>query len=375
MRKHTSSRSRICALILVFFAAAFLLPACRTGDSQLYLLAAIVPGVMLVLLLLPSAVFFLDRSSLAPALVLCGFGILTSAALSPQEAVSQGFRCAAAMLSLFFGVVLIRAYRPSFAAASGSAVIALGLLSFPFWGAENSFLLTEVGIVFLLLSVTAFLALRMKLPALLFVLGGLSLFLIQRLFCAAAVWGVIGILLFWAVSGSTLWSILALGTVTGLFSGFLLLSSFSAEKTGESLLSGLSALSVLPPEQFRESAVHASRPLFMLLGEQYGLIVLLCSVLLLCLILLRGTSLALHARKSFHASLALGVVLMLGLRTVSFLLSAIGLMPVEAGDIPFLTASLPDLCAHGLLLGLLSGISARNEADLAEDARLAMLAH
>ena len=50
-------------------------------------------------------------------------------------------------------------------------------------------------------------------------------------------------------------------------------------------------------------------------------------------------------------------------------------LPVKAVDFPLMTASFPSLGAQFFMIGLLSGISARNEADLDEDFRLAMLAH
>ena len=114
--------------------------------------------------------------------------------------------------------------------------------------------------------------------------------------------------------------------------------------------------------------------LFFLLGEQFGLIFLLCAVFLLVILLIRGASLAQHTRKSFHASLALGCILLMGLRALFFLGTAADLIPLSPVTFPFMTSSLPDLFAHFFLLGLLCGISARNESDLEEDARLAMLA-
>ena len=86
-------------------------------------------------------------------------------------------------------------------------------------------------------------------------------------------------------------------------------------------------------------------------------------------------SLALGARKSFHASLSLGVVLFFGLRTLFFLLSVSEVLPFRPVELPLLTDSLPNLFAECFLAGLLSGVSARNETDLEEDARLSMLAH
>ena len=134
---------------------------------------------------------------------------------------------------------------------------------------------------------------------------------------------------------------------------------------------------LIPPETIVEESAGFGSPesLYFLFGEQYGLILLFCALLLLIALLIRGASLALHTRKSFHASLSLGIVLLLGLRAFLFLAAAAGLLPVAPGAFPFLTSSAPDLFAHFFLLGLLSGVSARNDADLEEDARLAMLAH
>ena len=120
MRKHASFHFRTAAMLLFFFAAAFLLPACRTGETKLYLLAAAVPGIMLLLMILPAGIFALDRPSLSAALSLCGFGLLATADISPDETVSQGMRCVAALAFLAVGAVLVRSFSPS--AASSSAI-------------------------------------------------------------------------------------------------------------------------------------------------------------------------------------------------------------------------------------------------------------
>ena len=66
--------------------------------------------------------------------------------------------------------------------------------------------------------------------------------------------------------------------------------------------------------------------------------------------------------------------MLLSLRALTALLSMFGIFPLPGLRIPFLTFSLPDLCAQLFLAGLLCGVSGRNDADLAEDAHLAMLA-
>ena len=373
MKKRSSGRARLAALLLVFFACAFLLPASRTGEPKLYLLAAAVPASMLLLLFFPGGTLFLDRPSLAAGITLCGFGILAYAAVLPDEALSQGLRCVAALFFLVTGIVLVRSFRPSLPSALLLVLCALGMLSCPLWLPSLSFSFAEGGAALLLVAVAAFLALRMCLPALLSVLSGLLLLLLQDP-ATAAVWCAASVLVFWAASGSALWSGITLGCAGGSFAGYLLFAPQAVQPAAPSLLPRLASMPLISPETLPESA-DASDSLFFLLGEQYGLAFLFCALLLLLLLLLRGTSLALHTRKSFHAAVALGAVLLFGFRALLFMVSLAGLLPVLPSDLPLLTASFPSLAAQFFMLGLLSGVSGRNEADLEEDSRLAMLAH
>ena len=376
MRKHSSFRFRVCALLLVFYACVFLLPACRGGDPVLYMLSAAVPGSMLLLLLLPSGLFAPDRPSLAVALILCGFSMMATVYLSVDETVSQGIRCAAGLFFLALGAVLVRSFRPSVPAGGLAGLFGLGLLSLPLFISELSFSLSDGGMALLLLAVSAFLALRLRLPALLIGLGGILLLLFQKEFGSAAILAVSFAAVFWAASDSVLWSGFSLAAAGGLFAVFLMLPGWFVPKEPEipSVLSRLSSMPLLPPETVPEASGVISPDLFFLLGEQYGIIILLCAVLLLMLLLIRGASLALHTRKSFHASLSLAAVLLFGLRAFAFLACSADLLPLPAPAFPLMTSSMPDLFTHFFLLGLLSGVSARNEADLEEDARLAMLA-
>ncbi len=376
MRKHSSFRSRVFVLLLVLFAAAFLLPASRTGSPVLYMLAAAVPVVMLLLLFLPAGLFSLDRSSLSAALSLCGFGMLAAVYISPDETLSQGMRCIAALFFLAFGAVLVRAFRPSVPAAVLPALCGLALISFPLWLPSVSFSLAEGGMALLLFAVAAFLSLRQYFPALSASLVGTFLLLLGQDYGTAVVWGLVSVLVFWTGSDSLLWSGISLVSSAGLFAiltGFVL----PVPDAAPGMLSRIAAMPLIPPETIAEDSAGFGSPesLYFLLGEQYGLVFLFCALLLLIALLIRGASLALHTRKSFHASLSLGIVLLLGLRALLFLAAAAGLLPVAPGAFPFLTSSAPDLFAHFFLLGLLSGVSARNDADLEEDARLAMLAH
>ena len=114
--------------------------------------------------------------------------------------------------------------------------------------------------------------------------------------------------------------------------------------------------------------------IFPRLAGHYGLIFAGLTVLLFLPLALRGSAVAVSSRTRFHAVLAMGISLLLALRALAGMLAFFGFLPLAGLDIPLLTSSMPDLCAQMFLVGLLSGISGRNDADLAEDAHLAMLA-
>ena len=374
MKTRNPYRSRLCIVLLVFFAAAFLLPAVQTGDTRLYILAAAVPCGIVLFLLLPAGFFSLDRPSVAAALILCALGILAPASVLPDESVSQAIRTVVALFFLTSGVVLVRSCRVSFASALLTAALSLILLSFPLLLSVVSFSLTEVGMVLLMFSVAVFLALRQRLSALISALSGLFLMLYQHDLCASAIWCISCVLLFWTASGSGLWSCISLVSSAALVAGFMFLVRPFTVAAQEDMLLRIAGMSFFMPESAPKAESLSADSLFFMLGEQYGLVFLLSAVLLLCILILCGASVALHTRKAFHASLALGTILVLGLRMLYFLLSLTGMIPVPIGSFPLLTDSLPQLCGEFFLIGLLSGVSARNGADLDEDSRLAMLA-
>ena len=121
-------------------------------------------------------------------------------------------------------------------------------------------------------------------------------------------------------------------------------------------------------------AAAESIPLFQRLTGHFGLLFAGLTVLLFLPLTLRGAAVSVTARTRFHSSLAMGICLLLALRTFAGLLCAFEVIPFAGPDLPLLTASLPDLWSQLFLIGMLCGISGRNDADLADDAHLAMLA-
>ena len=373
MKKQSSLRSRVTVFLPLFFALVLILPGLENGSYTRWMLALSFPCVLLLLLLLPSRLFFLDRPSFSAVAVLCGFGMMAGVYLSEDAALSLALSYALLLLFLLAGAVSARSFRVSLFSAVFPAVLGLFLLSGPFWTGV-SFSLAEGGIALLLFSVSAFLSRRNYVPALGITLAGLLLLLLGKEIPSALLWGIAAVLLFWAGSGSGLWSLLSLVTVCALFAGGMLLFPSSEPSPSVPSLPSPASIPLLAPEVPQSSPSSGSDPLWLLLGRQYGSIFLLLSLLLMLVLLIRGASLALNARSAFHGILGLGVVLFFGGRTLLFLLSLSGLLPLASPEPPLILSSLPSLAAHGFLAGLLSGISARNEADLAEDARLSMLA-
>ena len=375
MKPHAPSRSRMIAVVLFFFAAAFALPALSDGDSRLFLLAAAVPGVLLFFGWIPTRIFSLDSPLVWLSLILCAFSVLAPAASDPGAAVTLALSVLPGLLMLLFGTVLLRSFRPSVFSALSTAFCGLLLLSFPLFSASLSISLTMGGLSLLLLAMVASLSIRARFLALFTVLSGLFLLFLEKDTLFACIWSLSCVLVFWACSGSSLWTILAVFSSAALTASIWAVNGLPAFQPVPSTtrLHNLGLIgSLQPPEQ---PVPVSGTSVFLALGNQYGLILLLCVFFLFLLLLLRCSSLAQCARQSFHASIALGAMLLLGFRILFFFLSLTEILPWSAVDLPLLTASMPDLCGTLFLIGFLSGVSARNRKDLEEDSHLAMLAH
>ena len=219
------------------------------------------------------------------------------------------------------------------------------MISCPLLLSSVSIPLAEGGMALLLFAVSAFLSLRQYLPALSASLGGTFLFLLLPDYSGAVVWGLVSVLVFWIASDSLLWSGIALVSSAGLFGILIGFVPPVPDIAAPSLVSRIAAMPLIPPETIAEAADAGSpESLYFLFGEQYGLAVLLCALLLLIALLIRGASLALHTRKSFHASLTLGVILLLGLRALLSRSISFPYLLCPGSFCPFLPAGTPVRC-------------------------------
>lgn len=374
-RQKSSARFRFTAASMLLACLIFLVPALRDGNPTLFLLAALLPCVMFLCDTVVARMFSLDRMITALILWLCAAGIAAYAPSDPDAALTQALRSGSALIALTAGGIMIRSLSPSLLTSACTAFLGLLLLAGKLLSPAMSLPLTEAALALLLIAFAALLSRQGPVSALVLSAAALVLLLVRGEMAEAVLWGLAVLLLVYASDGRAVVVLPALAVVLLLFFGaFTLLpvQGFSQDPSSFSVLASAGAVGADPlPEGF---AWPDSVSIFPLLAGSYGLLLSGMTALLFLPLTLRGTSVAASARTRFHAVLAMGVSLQLALRALAALISVFGFLPLSGLRLPFLTSSLPDLCAQGFIAGLLCGISGRNDADLAEDAHLAMLA-
>lgn len=372
-RQKSSGRFRFAAASILLAALIFVVPALQNGNYTLYLLAILIPCAMFLSETVLARMFSLDRMVMALVLYLCVLGIASLALTDPDAAVAQALHCGAGLAALLIGGILIRSLSPSLLTASCAAFLGLLLLAGKLLSPALSLPLSEASLALLLIAFAALFARQGPISALLAGIAGLALLLIRGETAEAVLWGITVLLLVFAADGRLVVVLPTLALEVLLFFGVFRL--FPRISPGNGSLSILASAGTVGSDLLPEGIEALdSVSLFPRLTGHYGLIFSGLSALLFLPLALRGSSVAACARTRFHAVLAMGTVLLLSLRAIAALLSVFGFLPLPGLRLPFLTSSLPDLCAELFLAGLLCGISGRSDADLAEDAHLAMLA-
>ena len=371
----SSPRFRFTGASLLLAVLVFLVPALRNGNSSLYLLAVLVPCVLLLSGTVLARMFSLDRMLLNVSLYLCVVGIAALAPAAPDAAFSQALRCGAGLIALLAGGILVRSLSPSLLTAACTAFLGLLMLAANMISPLFTLSLTEAALALLLIAFSSLFARQGSVLAALLGLAALTLLLVRGETGTALLWGLSVFLLLFAADGRPVIVLPALAAMILLFFGAFRLLPVSSAHRDTSLLTalvpaGAVGSDTLPPGIASLNTVS----LFPRLTGHYGLVFSGLSVLLFLPFSLRSASVASASRTRFHAILAMGITLMLALRTLSAALAAFGFSPFPAPAFPFLISSAPDLCSQLFLTGLLCGISGRSDADLAEDAHLAMLA-
>lgn len=376
-RQKSSSRFRFVGAAALLVLLALLVPALRDGDQRLYFLAAGVTAAMLLCMIIPARLFSLDRMILSLALYLGAVGICSIAPADPDAALMQWLRCSVGAVALIIGAMLIRVLTVSMLTAGITSFLGLLLLAGGLLTRDVTLPYTEAAVVLLMIAFSSLLSAHGGIAAMIPGLAGAALLLLQGQAVEAIVLALAILLLLWSSDGRIIVALAALAVFAAVFFAARQLGYLPAFSPGEAHTASLSTLvgaGLFGTEgTVTDASLPASSLLYGLAGR-YGLVFTGLTLLLYLPLVLRGASVAGSARSRFHAVLAMGCTLLFAFRIPAGLLSAFGVLPLPISPLPLLTDSLPDLCAQMLVLGLLCGISSVNEADLAEDAHLAMLA-
>lgn len=374
-RQKSSGRFRFSAASILLAALLFLLQAVRGGNTAMYLLAALLPCAMLLCETMLARMFSLDRMIMALVLWLCTAGIASLAPADPDVAIAQALRCGAAVIALLIGGIMVRSLSPSLLTSACTAFLGLLLLAGRLLSPALTLPLSESALALLLIGFASLLTRQGPVSAVLLGIAGLMLLLLRGEPANSVIWGMAVLLLAFAADGRLVVVLPSLAVMLALFFLFFRLFPLPFFSGDSSVLTALVSAGPVGADTLPDglSAFDAGS-LYLVLTGHYGLIFAGLTALLFLPLTLRGASVASSARTRFHAVLAMGVSLLLALRAIAGLLCTFGFLPFPGLRLPFLTDSMPDLCAQMFVVGLLCGISGRNDADLAEDAHLAMLA-
>ncbi|MDL2318046.1 FtsW/RodA/SpoVE family cell cycle protein [Eubacteriales bacterium OttesenSCG-928-A19] len=340
---------------------------------------------------------------------LCGLGIILLYCLSPERGLRQAWIYLLGLVMFIactMAVRMIRNWKPLCWLMMLGGVLLLLLpvaigqetngaknwFSVPFFG---SFQPSEIVKLCLLLVLSQFFSslrgLRGMLPGLVFAVACLGVLMLQKDLGTALMYYIITLLMYWAASSNL--PITALGAAGGVGAAYLGYEMFGHVRTrvaiwqnpwsdalgkGYQLVQALTAIGSggllglgLGLGKSRAIPAYSTDFIFAVLCEQFGILFGLCVVGMYVIIMLRGIAISLQARTPFHALLALGAALFIGLQAFVIIGGVIKLIPLTGITMPFVSYGGTSLVTCMGMIGLLCGVSARNDEDRAADVRLA----
>ena len=117
----------------------------------------------------------------------------------------------------------------------------------------------------------------------------------------------------------------------------------------------------------RNIPLYHSDFVFAAISEEFGLIFSLGLLAVYVLIVMRGASIAMNARTSFHALTAFGVVTLIALQTLIIVGGNIKLLPLTGVTLPLVSSGGSSMVSMMGCMGLLLGVSSINASDEADD--------
>lgn len=410
-RARTEQRNRrrpdrmlVSAIMLFFFSAFLLISLNGELEWEGFALAVVVPILIYISTMWLPRFFPADKLLLAIANFLCALGVLvlystdrgTTTSYGMQQAVYYGVGIVVMLVCIF----LVRYIRRWKFFIKIVMLGAAGLLVLPLAfgteinGATNwvriggtSLQPSEVVKLALLLILSWYMGQHRFWPWFLFVVFSLLVLMLQQDLGTALIYYITALFLFYASTGNL--PLTGLGLVGAGGAAVLGYTMFSHvkrrvaiwrnpwmyyETSGYQIVQMLMAIASgglfgvgLGLGSPRVIPVYFTDCIFAVICEQFGVIFGALVLAMYVILILRGTAIAAEARHSFHALLAMGATVMLGVQTFIIIGGVLKLIPLTGVTMPFVSYGGTSLVSCMGLIGLIQGVASVNQDDLAYD--------
>lgn len=402
MRRNDPGK-RLSRAVTVFYFSAFVLLFLRDFKWQGLALAVAVPMLNVLTTGLLPRLFPSDKLLLSLTNFLCALGVLVLYDTNPAYAYAQAKYYFIGLLAMLVCIYIIRLIRSFRALVWPMMLLSLALLALPLVigretnGARNWFYAGSISVqpseivkLTLVIVLARFMADRRMLPWLTFSVGCLGILMLQKDLGTALLYFFTALLLFYASTGNLLLTGVGLaGGAGAAVMGYRMFAHVKRrvaiwlnpwsdyDNAGYQIIHGLMAIASgglfgvgLGLGSPTTIPVYHTDFIFAVICEQFGLIFGCCVLLIYVAILWRGAMIAMSARRSFHALLAMGITLLLGLQTFVIIGGVLKLIPLTGVTMPFVSYGGTSLVSSLCLVGLLQGVASLNEDDVEADARL-----
>ena len=345
-----------------------------------------------------------DKLLLSLTNFLCALGVLVLYCTNPSYAYSQAAYYFVGLLAMVVCIYIVRLIRSFRFLVWPMMLVSLGLLALPLaigeetYGATNWFYVggisvqpSEIVKLCLVIVIARFMADQRFFPWFIYAVGCLGVLMLQKDLGTALLYFGTTLLIFYAASGNLL--LTGLGAAGGAGAAVLGYHMFAHVKrrvaiwldpwqdyndAGYQIIQSLMAIASgglfgvgLGLGSPQTIPVYHTDFIFSVICEQFGLIFGLCVLLMYVAIIWRGATTAMAARTRFHALLAMGCTVLLGLQTFVIIGGVLKLIPLTGVTMPFVSYGGTSLVSSLCLIGLLQGVASLNEDALREDLRLA----
>ena len=407
-RRMTPGRLMV-STVMLFYFLAFLLLGLQEMEWQCFVLAAVVPMIVLFGSVGITKLYPADTLLLSMVNFLCALGVLVLYRLKPEYGMSQAINYGIGVAAMIGCTLLIR-YLPSFRFVNWAFVLgSVGLLALPLLigteknGANSwitlggiSFQPSEIVKIALLISMAHLLAKRKVIFTMGFAAVCVLILAVQNDFGTALLYFGTALVLGYASTGS----LLLVGAGVGgagaavVLGNMIMPERFSramsrvdvwldpwqdVQGAGYQIVQGLIAMAngglwgvglgagnaTVIPEHYNDF-------IFAVIVNEFGMVFGLIVILMYAFIMIRGIMIARNTRTMFHALLATGCAAMLAMQVFVIIGGNIKLIPLTGITLPFISYGGTSLVSSLCIIGIMQGVAARNAAGIHEDRELAM---